>query len=207
MNFFIGSRDHWCFSVKMSNTSPIDTSSTTAITSPSSLKGNKSPPLLQKAKSYEDWVKKSKIWVKITCLLPESQGGAVLMSLEGGAVLMSLEGETEDAVLELTEEELTSADSVKNILSRLDSIFKKNTTLEKFEALDNFECYCWLHHVSISDFVVEFDKRLNRTKKLGTMSDDLLAYRMIKSANLSEQDEKMVKATCDLKYADVKDKL
>ena len=71
---------------------------------------------------------------------------------------MSLEGEAEDAVLELTEEELTSADRVKK--SRLDSIFKKNVTLEKFEALDNFECYCRPHHVSISDFVVEFDKLL-----------------------------------------------
>jgi len=43
---------------------------------------------------------------------------------------------------------------------------------------------------------------------LGTnISDDLLAYRLIKSANLSEQDEKMVKATCSLTYDDVKSKL
>ena len=57
-------------------------------------------------------------------------------------------------------------------------------------------------------FYIEFDKRLNKTKKLGTtMSDDLLAYRLIKSANLSEQDEKVVKATCKLTYDDVKAKL
>jgi len=164
-----------------------------------SVKGNKSPPLLQKAKSYDDWVKKLKIWVRITCLSPESQGGAVLMSLDG---------EAEDAVLELSEEELTSPDSITHILNKLDSIFKKNSTLEKFEALDNFESYCRPHHVSINDFIVEFDKRLNKTKKLGTnISDDLLAYRLIKSANLSAQDEKMVKATCDLVYDDVKGKL
>ena len=39
------------------------------------------------------------------------------------------------------------------------------------------------------------------------MSDDVLAYRMIKSASLSEQDERVVKATCKLAYGDVKDKL
>ena len=39
------------------------------------------------------------------------------------------------------------------------------------------------------------------------MSDDILAYRMIKSANLSDQDERVVKATCKLDYVEVKDKL
>ena len=156
----------------------------------STSKGNKSPPLLQKSKSYDDWVKKLNVWVRITCLPKESQGGAILMTLDG---------EAEDAVLELTEDELTGADGVKKITDKLDGIFKKNETQEKFEALDSFETYCRPHHVSINDFVIEFDKRFNKTKKRGTtMSDDLLAYRLIKSANLSEQDEKMVKAMCTL---------
>ena len=44
---------------------------------------------------------------------------------------------------------------------------------------------------------------INKTKKLGTtISDYLLAYRMIKSTNLSEQDGKW-----DLIYQDVKSKL
>ena len=81
------------------------TSST--ITSGVTSKGNKNPPLLQKARSYDDWVKKLNIWVKITCLPAESQGGAVLMTLEG---------EAENAVLELTDDKVTSADGVKNII-------------------------------------------------------------------------------------------
>ena len=56
--------------------------------------------------------------------------------------------------------------------------------------------------------MIEFDKRHNKTQKLGTvMSDDLLEYKLIKSANLSGQDEKVVKATCKLTYEDVKAKL
>ena len=121
---------------------------------------------------------------------------------------MSLEGEAEDAVLELEEEKLICDDSVKNVLEKLDTIFKKSDMVTKFEALDNFETYRRPHNVSISEFVIEFDKRYNKTKTLGTnISDDLLSYRMIKSANLSEQDEKMVKATCKLTYVDVKSKL
>ena len=62
--------------------------------------------------------------------------------------------------------------------------------------------------MSINDFIIEFDKRLTKTRKIGTVhSNDFLAYRLIKSANLTEQDEKMVKATCDLAYEDVKGKL
>ena len=135
-------------------------------------KGNKSPPTLQKSKSYDDWVKKLKIWRKITCLPNESQGGAILMTLEG---------EAEDAVLELSEEELTGEDSLDKIVTRLDALFKKNETLEKFELMDSFQTYCRPHHVTINDFIIEFDKRLNKIKKIGTIhSDDFLAYGMIK---------------------------
>ena len=105
-------------------------------------------------------------------------------------------------------EQLTSDDSVDLIVTRLNELFKKNETLEQFEILDNFQTYSRPHHVTINDFMIEFDKRLTKTKKIGTVhSDDFLAYRLIKSANLSEQDEKMVKATCKLTYQEVKDKL
>ena len=160
---------------------------------------NKIPPLLSKSNSYEDWVKKVNIWSRITSLNKVEQGGAILLTLEGDA---------ENAVLELSEDEIVSEDGFTLVKGCLDKLFKKNETLQKFEALDHFETYRRPSDVCINDFIIEFDKRLNRTRKLGTqISDDLLAYRMIKNANLSEQDEKVVKATTTLKYNDVKDKL
>ena len=124
---------------------------------------------------------------------------------------MILEGEAEDKILELEEDDIIAEDGLDNIIKQLDTIFKKNETVEKFNALDNFETYRRPSDISINDFVIEFDKRHNKTKKLGTaMSDDLLAYKLIKSANLSgqdEKDEKVVKATCKLTYEDVKAKL
>lgn len=162
-------------------------------------KGNKVPPLLSKSKSYEDWVKKIKIWTKITSL-PKTD--------LGGAVLMTLEGEAEDKILELDESDIIAENGIENILKQLDILFKKNETVEKFNALDAFETYRRPSDLGINEFVIEFDKRYNKTKKLGTaMSDDLLAYKLIKSANLSDQDEKVVKATCKLTYDDVKAKL
>ena len=48
----------------------------------------------------------------------------------------------------------------------------------------------------------EFDKRLFKTKTYGTtMSDDILAYQLLKSANLSTDHEELIKATIpDLQY-------
>ena len=138
----------------------------------------------------------------MTALPKSEQGGAVLASLEG------IEGEAEDAVLELTVDELTGNDSIDLIVTKLNTLYKKNETLEKFEIIDQFQTYNRPHHVTVNDFMTEFDKRLTKTKKIGTAhSDDFLAYRLIKSANLSEQDEKMVKATCELRYDDVRSKL
>lgn len=55
---------------------------------------------------------------------------------------MTLEGEADDAVLELTEEELTAEDSVNNVVTQLDVLYKKNETVEKFELIDSFQTYC-----------------------------------------------------------------
>ena len=66
-------------------------------------RGNKIPPRLQKAKL--------KVWRLVTCLPKDEQGGAILASLEGA------EGEAEDAVLELSVEELTADNSVDLIIN------------------------------------------------------------------------------------------
>ena len=61
----------------------------------------------------------------------------------------------------------------------------------------------------IQAYLNEFDKRLFKTKSYGTVtSDDILAYRLLKSANLSGYHEELVKATIpDLQYDIMKDQL
>ena len=56
--------------------------------------------------------------------------------------------------------------------------------------------------MSIQAFLDKFDKRLFKTKTYGTtMSDDILAYQLLKSANLSTDHEELIKATIpDLQY-------
>ena len=68
---------------------------------------NKTPPLLSKARTYNDWIKLLDIWTEFTELPKERQGPAVLFSLEDKA---------QQAVLEtLSKEEISSQIGVANI--------------------------------------------------------------------------------------------
>ena len=57
--------------------------------------------------------------------------------------------------------------------------------------------------MSIKEYINEFESLLNKTKKYGSsMSSDILSYRLLKSANLEDNQEQLIRATVkDLTYA------
>ena len=161
---------------------------------------SKTPPLLSHSKSYEDWLKLFKIWRMYTDL-PKTR--------QGPALVLSLEGEAQDAALELSETEIAKENGADAILHRLDRLFKKDSTITKYQALEAFETFKRPSDMSIQSFLNEFEKRLFKTKSYGSvMSDDVLAYRLLKSANLSNNHEQLIKATLpELHYDLMKDQL
>ena len=154
---------------------------------------NKSPPSLSNSKSYSDWLKLIEIWRKCTSLEPEKQDPAIVLPLEGKA---------QDAILELNTNDIADKDGVNKIIERINRLYKKDEVTEKYNALESFETYKRNSNTSIDDFLTEFEKRCNKTKSHGTIwSDDLLAYGLPKSANLTTRDKQQVKATIgELKY-------
>ena len=88
-------------------------------------------------------------------------------------------------------------------------MYKKDELLKKYKALEAFETYKRSGNTSMEEFLNKFTCRYNITKSFGTtMSDDILAYPLLKSANLSEQHEQLAKATIsDLKFDIMKDQL
>ena len=160
----------------------------------------KTPPSLSNSKTYDDWIKLIDIWKEFTTLEKSKQGQAIVLSLQG---------EAQDAVLELPASELASEDGVKKVIERLDKLYKKDELIERYSAIEAFDSYRRPKNTSIKDFLIEFEKRLYKTRTYkATMSDDILAYRLLKSANLEVAHEQLVKATVsDLKYEEVKLKL
>ena len=56
--------------------------------------------------------------------------------------------------------------------------------------------------MSIKEYINEFECLLNKPKKYGSlMSSDILAYRLLKSANLEDTQEQLIRATIKDLYA------
>ena len=75
--------------------------------------------------------------------------------------------------------------------------------------MEAFETFKRPSGMSIQSFLNEFEKRLVKTKSYGSvMSEDVLACRLLKSANLSNHHEQLIKATLPQLQSDLmKDQL
>ena len=160
------------------------------------------PPLLSEAKSYDDWIKLVDIWQKVTDVEKAKQGPVLLLSLEG---------EAQEAALQIPTDDLLKDDGVLTLIKRLDDLFKKDDVVKKYQVLEHFDTYRRSSTTDINKYIIEFEKRLNKTKAHGTKwdnADDVLAYRLLKNANLTESKEQLAKATIgELTYKNIKDKL
>ena len=161
---------------------------------------NKVPPQISNFKNYSDWVRMVNIWTKFTDLHKTKQGPALVMSLSGKAL---------EAILELEDSVISSENGVKQILNKLDTIYKKDELHEKFVDLENFESYKRTPEMSIHDFLIEFDQRYNKLRRhQTTMTDDLLGFKLLKAANLNSQHEQLIKATITaINYENIKTKI
>lgn len=160
----------------------------------------KAPPALSKSSTYETWLKEIKIWQKFTDLTVGKQGPAIFLTLEGKA---------REAVLELEVNDISGDEGVKNIISKLNTLYLKDKTQSAYEAYDIFEKFRRPSDMSITEYINEFERLHSKTKHYGTeMSTDILAYRLLKSANLSEHHQQLAKATIpELKYETMKTQL
>ena len=110
---------------------------------------SKTSPSLSKCKTYEDWLKLIKVWRRFTDLPKERQGSALVLSLEDEAL---------DAVLEIDDEEIAKEDGVDAIIERLNRLFKKDSTITKYQALEAFETFRRPSNMSIQSFY-QFNQR------------------------------------------------
>ena len=91
---------------------------------------NKSPPLLSKSKTYDDWIKLLFIWLKFTSLKSEKQELAIVLTLEG---------EAHDEVLDIHTDVISGKDGVYKIIKRLNKIYRKGELSQKYNALEELE--------------------------------------------------------------------
>ena len=85
---------------------------------------------------------------------------------------------------------------------------KKDELTQKYNALNALEPYWQKSTATIRDSLTEFEKRYPKIKSYETtISDDALAYKLLKAGNLQTRNEKLVKAMItELQYDAVKTK-
>ena len=153
---------------------------------------DKTPPLLSETENYTYWKKAVAICSNFTSLPDTKQDAALFLTLEGSAC---------DTALELSRDAISSATSLTQVLSHLDDLYLKDETLQKYDAFKAFDSF---RRPSLNFFMHLFCSQISYGT---TISDDLLAFKLLKAANLSPDHKKLAKATCDVKNSSMKDQL
>ena len=147
----------------------------------------KAPPELNDDKSFSDWKKEVEFWQIATDVKPERQGAMIFLSLKG---------KSREAVRELTKEEISTEGGVQSVLDKLDTLWKEDENLEAFNAYEKFEKYKRPNDMGITEYIAAFERLNNRLIATQTnLPEGVLAYRLLKSAGLTEEQEQLAKAT------------
>ena len=128
-----------------------------------------------------------KFWQLATNISPKKQAAVVFLTLTGKA---------RDAVLEMDPDELNVDNGLDLLYEKLDGLFKEDRNQATLNAYEKFERYKRQPEMNISDFRVEFDRLVQQLKSYKIeLPEAVLSYRALKSANLSSENEKLVRAT------------
>ena len=149
----------------------------------------KSPPSFNRATDdYTKWKTKFNLWREITDVAVEKR--TTLMVLR-------LDDDTQEAILDLmTTAQMKANDGADKLIEHLDKMCKKDESVAAYELYEKFESYYRPAELPIKEYCAEFQKHLAKVKSSGTqLSDPVLAYRLLKSANLSDNETQLVKAT------------
>ena len=92
----------------------------------------KSRCLISRSKSFEDWLKFSRIW-SIYTELPKS--------CHSPALVLSIKGEARDAASEIWHDEIPKENGVHSILHYLDRLFVNYSTITNCQTLEVFETF------------------------------------------------------------------
>ena len=157
------------------------------------------PPFDKKVDNYQKWKKKLNLWQGITEVEDTKQGAFIILALDE---------DTQDKILELvTEDEIESTDGANKVLENLDLLVEE----EEEESLAAYFSYLDLanyyrpEHLSVDEYCFQFHKKLLKAHTYGTtLADSVLGYKLLKCANLTNFEEKIIKATIkDITYKSV----
>ena len=150
-------------------------------------KSMKSPPMYKEGISYEEFKRDLEIWQLLKVANAEQEGPLVYRTLTGKGKV---------ACNELTIQEIGSKDGLKLIKQKLDKVYLTDENQRIFLTLDEFEKYKRSPSMTMSSFILGFEHLHSKvTAYHCTYPDGVLAYRLLKAANVSNDHEQLIRAT------------
>ena len=67
-------------------------------------------------------------------------------------------------MLHLTDTDINCADGSKNVLTKLDAVYKKNSLTQKIEDIEKFETLKRKDNATVKEYIAEFDKCVAQLK-------------------------------------------
>ena len=111
----------------------------------------KNPPAFDpRSMTYEIWKNEISVWQLVTELKKEKQALAVSLTLSGNA---------RDVAMDIPAADLAKEDGMKTLIDELDKAFKRDEKDKAYEAYKTFDTFVKTENMSMSDYIVEFDKR------------------------------------------------
>ena len=159
------------------------------------------PPFDKNKHDYGKWKDKLKMWLSITDLDKKKQGCSIVLNLD--------EETLETVRTTLSIEDLNKENASTQILDCLDKVYQKEESETTYQLYEEFESYQRPQNMAINDYIQEFEKKRKKNADKGIeIPDVVLAYRLLKSANITENQHQMVRATiAKITYKDMKEQL
>ena len=160
----------------------------------------KIPPSLGPDTNYETWKNELEIWKLVTDVKTEKQALAVTLSLTGQARAKALE---------IDATQLNSRDGMNILLTALDTLFLQDEVDLAYTAYSDFERLRKEEDMSMSDFIIEYERRYNICRKYKMdYPDSVLAFKLLDNAGLSVKERQLVlTAASDRNFSSMKSAL
>ena len=94
------------------------------------------------------------------------------------------------------------------IIRTLDAVYSKDDSTWAYCAFKDFYEYRRSAGDDFSDFIVEYEQRYNKLIQFKMeLPEGVQAFFLLKAANMTEDSERLARATANLDYKDMKDKV
>ena len=139
--------------------------------------------------NYHLWRKDIAIWRKLTDIPKVKMGFALQYVCKTNERL-------HEAVLNIPEKEVDGENGIDNVLKELDKWHQIDKREAAFTLYKDFMAFRRKENQTVAEFILQFDAMLEKVESLGNhFSENYLAYKLLRSANLNVIEERIVKAS------------